>query len=250
MALYICKMAQTRILAFSSSRVGNGGYLESAAPVIREFLGNGPSKVAFVGFAGVDLSYESYAAKVQDALPFVQVFTVEPDNAAATIGACDAIMVGGGNTFKLLAELYSSGAIQLIREKVLAGTPYIGWSAGSNITGLTICTTNDMPIVQPESFRALGFFPFQINPHYINIQMEGHNGETRDQRLTEFMLVNPGVEIVCLPEGTVLQYENDVLMFNGIAGGVLFTRDAMDGHVQKLPLPADTDISRLMQQPE
>jgi dipeptidase E len=205
-----------RILAFSSSRTGNGGYLETAAPVIDEFLNNPTATIAFVPFASADNDYEEYTAKVRAAFSSTyNIVTVTNDNAIAVIETANVIMVGGGNTFKLLHDLYTTGALQLIKQKVNSGTPYIGWSAGSNITGATICTTNDMPIINPGSFDALGFFPFQINPHYYNIAVAGFNGETRDQRLQEFLQLNPDVPIVALPEGTALLLQNGSLQLTG-----------------------------------
>lgn len=215
-----------RILAFSSSRAGGGAYLEQAAPVIHRFLGNKALRIAFVPFASVD-DYGDYAANVRAALSALPhtVNLVEPQRAKAIVEEADAIMIGGGNTFKLLHDLYALDLVKSIRQKVEDGVPYIGWSAGSNLVGPTIRTTNDMPIVQPESFAAFGFFPFQINPHYRNEVQEGFHGETRDQRLEEFLKLNTGKQIVALPEGTYLQLQNNQLLFDGIAQGVVMTRE-------------------------
>jgi len=207
---------QQHILAFSSSRTGNSAYLEMAVPAIDEFLNNPTANIAFIPFASAGNDHEEYTAKVRAALPGTYtILTVTHDNVTTVIAAADVIMVGGGNTFKLLHDLYATGALELIQQKVNSGTPYIGWSAGSNITGATICTTNDMPIINPGSFEALGFFPFQINPHYYNISVPGFNGETRDQRLEEFLQLNPQVPIVALPEGTALVLQNGHLQLTG-----------------------------------
>ena len=216
----------TRILALSSSRVGDGAYLETAAPVIQKFLGDRRLTIAFVPFASVD-SYEEYGRKVREGLSALphDVELVTPQNAKAIIEESDAVMVGGGNTFKLLHDLYELDLIETIKAKVQSGAPYIGWSAGSNLTGPTICTTNDMPVIEPKSFTAFGFFPFQINPHYQNVVVKGFHGETRDQRLEEFLKLNEGKSIVCLPEGTWLRYQNGELLFDGIAQSVVMTRD-------------------------
>ena len=157
--------------------------------MIAAFLGDAPLNIAFVPFASADLSAEAYADKVKEGLQASPhtIHAVTPENAKELLFSADVIMVGGGNTFKLLHDLYACDVLSLIREKVKAGTPYIGWSAGSNILGPGIGTTNDMPIMEPKSFKALGSFPFQINPHYYNYIPEGFNGETRDQRLQEFI---------------------------------------------------------------
>ena len=219
-------MAAVRVLAFSSSRVGTGGYLENAVPVVRTFLGQDEKQIAFIPFASVD-SYEDYAAKVREGLSSLPhtIEMVTPENAKEVIDRCDVIMIGGGNTFKLLHDLYQTGVVELIKTKVQNGTPYIGWSAGSNLTGPTICTTNDMPILEPESFGSFGFFPFQLNPHYYNVVMEGFNGETRDQRLEEYLKANAGKKIMALPEGTWLQLQNEKVIFDGIAQGVMMSRE-------------------------
>ncbi len=244
-------MTSIRILALSSSRVSNSEYLEKAAPMIHDFLGNRVLRIGFVPFAAVDGDYEKYTDMVKSglaALPCL-VHTVTPEHAKEDIRKSDVIMVGGGNTFKLLHDLYALQLLERIRDKVHAGTPYIGWSAGANIAGRTIMTTNDMPVIEPESFLALRFLPFQINPHYINIQMEGHHGETRDQRLAEFVKLNPGIPVLGLPEGTALQRENGILRLLGEAAGVLFRTDKVSGELVKEEVRADEDLSWLLQQP-
>jgi dipeptidase E len=211
-----------KILAFSSSRVANGAYLEKAVPVIDDFLGSKSLLIAFVPFASVD-NYEDYTTKVREGLQTLlhNIQTVTPANAQKVLGGADVIMIGGGNTFKLLHDLYELEVVELIKTKVQSGIPYIGWSAGSNLTGPTICTTNDMPVIEPKSFSAFGFFPFQINPHYHNIVMEGFHGETRDQRLEEFLKLNPLKHIVCLPEGTALQAKEGKCLYTGEVNGLL-----------------------------
>lgn len=220
-----------KILALSSSRVGNSSYLEPAIPFVKELLGNTPLKVAFVPFATVN-SYDDYYQKVTEAfkdLPY-KIDMVDNTNCKILLQKCDAVMIGGGNTFKLLHDLYANDLVDLIRRKVLEGAPYVGWSAGSNILGLTINTTNDMPIIQPQSFEALALFPFQINPHYFNQIIPGFNGETRDQRLQEFLALNPTSTIFALPEGSALVCRGNTIVYYGAENGF---RLYFDGSVKK-----------------
>lgn len=234
-----------RILALSSSRKGNEAYLQTASKMIGDFLNESTLSIAFVAFASADNDYEAYANKVREGLSVFSknIITVLPSNAKAAIEKSDVIMIGGGNTFKLLHDLYELELIELIKEKVQSGTPYIGWSAGSNLTGPTICTTNDMPIIQPKSFASFDFFPFQINPHYHNIVMEGFNGETREQRLQEFLKLNQDKKVVCLPEGTALKLEGKVLKITGSSAGVLMWQE--ENFMQKEIQP-QTDLSFLL----
>lgn len=236
-----------QIIALSSSRVGNGGYLEAALPIISDFLGDNSFRVAFVPFAAVDGDYDDYATKVQESLqslPYT-IRIVTPEKGKEVIEESDLIMVGGGNTFKLLHDLYHYDLFSLLQRKVQHGTPYIGWSAGANLTGQTICTTNDMPIIQPATFTSFNFFPFQINPHYHNSVTEGFNGETRDQRLMEFMLLHPGVPVIGLPEGTALVLTENTLRLAGSLPAVLFTTDNELVTPQKRELLPGTDLSFL-----
>jgi dipeptidase E len=239
-------MVKTRLLAFSSSREGNSGYLQMATPAIQQFLGDAPLNIAFVPFASVNQDYKAYTDMVRNALQALPYtfHTVTPAAAKNVIEKADVIMVGGGNTFKLLHDLYALQLIELIQAKVQAGIPYIGWSAGSNIAGATICTSNDMPIINPGSFKALAFLPFQINPHYYNQTLPGFNGETRSQRLEEFLQLNPSVPVVALPEGTALLLDAGNLKLIG-AHAWLF-RWEHDASAQ-LKLTAADDLSFLLQ---
>jgi len=241
-------MYSNKILAISSSRVGNAGYLENAVPLIENFLGSKETKIAFLPFASADGNYEEYTNRVKNAfkeLPY-SISPVLPENAEKIIAESDVLMTGGGNTFKLLHDIYELNILDIIRSKIKAGAPYIGWSAGANITGATIGTTNDMPVIQPKSFNALGLFPFQINPHYINTKKKGFNGETRDDRLNEFMMMNPGKSIIGLPEGTALEFCNNHLKFIGNVPGILFFEEKGTGQFIRKKIAPETDITYLM----
>lgn len=241
-------MSSNKILAISSSRVGNSGYLETVVPQIESFLGSKPTKIAFLPFASAEYNYEDYGLRIKKAfnnLPY-SIETVLPENAKDLISKSNVLMTGGGNTFKLLHDIYQFDIFETIRKKVNSGTPYVGWSAGANITGLTIGTTNDMPIIQPQSFNALGFFPFQINPHYVNQKKKGFNGETRDERLKEFMIVNPGISVVCLPEGAAIQLSKNHLKFLGNEPGILFHQKDNSGQFLRETISSTHDLSFLL----
>lgn len=241
-------MASTRILAFSSSRAGSSAYLETAVPAIAALLGPQPLNIAFIPFASVKNDHEAYTALVAEGLRTLPhtLTPVTPENAKVVIQQTQVIMTGGGNSFKLLHDIYQYQLLDIIRDKVDSGTPYIGWSAGANITGPTIGTTNDMPIIMPKSFNSLGLLPFQINPHYNNYKPEGHNGETRDQRLEEFTLMNPGLPVVALPEGGYLKLLDGKLEYSGKAEGYLFTCSAEEKKPSKKLIVDGTDLSFLL----
>ena len=130
------------------------------------------------------------------------------DNFGEVIQQSDIIMVGGGNTFHLVHYLHQNGLIPLIRKAVQDGKPYIGWSAGANVACPTLCTTNDMPIIKPPSFKALDLIPFQINPHYTEEVIPNHGGESRVLRIMEFIEANKEMMVIGLGEGMIIQLKN------------------------------------------
>jgi dipeptidase E len=241
-------MASKRILAFSSSRYKNAGYLETAFPAIKNFLHRKATNIAFIPFASPDKNYVEYALRVKKALKemAIEINIVLPENPKSVIEKCNAIMVGGGNTFKLLHDIYELDLMQLIKDNVNRGVHYIGWSAGSNILSPTIGTTNDMPIIEPKSFKALGLLPFQINPHYFNQKLEGFNGETREQRLEEFLKMNPSSSILALPEGTWLEIQNNDLKFFGNESATLFCKEKNHNSFMKQKIDNEANLSFLM----
>jgi len=196
------------MLLLSSSKYKNTGYLEHTIPWLQNFLTDYRGKtIAFVPYAGVRRTFDEYE-KTGLGMNIVSVHHGKQHR--DIIEQADIIAIGGGNTFCLLKQLYEHNLIDIIREKVNNGTPYFGWSAGANVAGASIMTTNDMPITYPPSFQALQLFPHQINPHFISGKMQGHNGESREERLAEFLLVNPTALVYALPEGSALHIQNEM----------------------------------------
>ncbi len=203
-------MSSARLLLLSNSTNHGGEFLAHAAGDIRDFLGASVRRVLFVPFAGVTRSYDEYAATVRARfaeLGYELDSVHEAADPVAAVETAEAIAVGGGNTFHLLRGMYEVGLVEAVRARVRIGTPYVGWSAGSNVACPTIRTTNDMPIVEPPSFDALGLIPFQINPHYTDEVLANHAGETRAERIAEFLKANPGSRVVGLREGSILRVE-------------------------------------------
>ncbi|MFT4810049.1 MAG: dipeptidase E [Paraglaciecola sp.] len=210
------------VLMLSSSRVANEDYLQHAILMLNQHLSN-IKELLFIPFAGVSVSWDDYTTKVQHALPDFQIIGIHQcSNAHQALERAQAILVGGGNTFNLLNELYRQDLLGTLKNQVNKGTPYVGWSAGSNICGNSIRTTNDMPIVQPPSFDALNFVPFQLNPHYTDYQAPGHNGETRAQRIEEFCILNPDMPVIGIREGCALLLQGESLALKGELDGVVF----------------------------
>ncbi len=207
------------LLLISNSTNPGEAYLGWPQNDIKEYLDKrGVKKVLFIPFAGVSFSYDEYEAKVNavfQSLGF-EIYSIhKAANALEAVNNAEAIAVGGGNTFHLVREMQRLGLMDAISHKVKEGTPYMGWSAGSNVACPTLRTTNDMPIVEPESFNCMGLVPFQINPHYLDAHPSNHGGETREQRIEEFMVANPDMFVVGLREATFLLYENNRLSLHG-----------------------------------
>jgi dipeptidase E len=203
-------MPEKRLLLLSNSKNVGQGYLEHAEAQIKDFLGEFVRQALFIPFAAVRYSFDEFAASVRarfDQLGYELASIHESDDPGQALQAADAIIVGGGNTFHLLRHLYERDLLAPIRARVAAGVPYIGWSAGSNVACPTIKTTNDMPIIEPQGLAALGLVPFQINPHYLDAHPEGHQGETREERLLEFITVNRNIYVVGMREGSMLRIE-------------------------------------------
>lgn len=210
-------MKRHLLLLSNSRNPGEEGFVWASAK-IKPFLGDAPQHIAFVPFAGVTLTWDAYTDWIRGIFEafghrVTSVHAVE--NPRELVQQVDAIFVGGGNTFHLVYHLYATGLMEVIRAEAMNGKRYMGWSAGGNITAPTLATTNDMPIIQPPSFDTLGLVPFQINPHYHNLQYPNHMGETRDDRLQEFIEVNPDRYVAGLPEGCLLHVQDDDLALFG-----------------------------------
>ncbi|MGE0352014.1 MAG: dipeptidase PepE [Gemmatimonadales bacterium] len=209
-----------RLLLLSNSSTPGAHYLGWAREHLRSFLGGLPGPAAFIPYAGVTVTWPDYEAKVRAVFEELGIgleSTAAVGDPVNLIRNAPAIVAGGGNTFALLRELYRLGLMEPIRERVRAGAAFAGWSAGANLACPTICTTNDMPIVEPPGFKALGFVPFQINPHYTDARLGGHGGESRDDRIAEFVAANPGVPVLGLREGSLLRLERGILALEGNA---------------------------------
>ena len=231
------------LLLISNSTNAGEEYLQYPIEQIAKFL-KGVSEVVFIPYAAVTFSYAAYEAKVQARFNQIGIKVRSIHRAVNPrhmIRNAQAICVGGGNTFALAKKMQEQGLMQAIRRKIQEGTPYVGWSAGSNVCCPTICTTNDMPIVQPESFKAIGAVKFQINPHYLDANPEGHAGETREQRIMEYIEANPRRWVVGLREGCMLHVEGEKMELIGSRPMRIFKKGVTTYEVN-----AGDDLSFLM----
>ena len=201
-----------RLLLISNSTNAGEAYLDYPKHEIKKFLGENVKKVLFIPYAAVTFSFDEYQQKVQERFSEIgyevdSIHHYTPAGKKQAIKDAEAIIVGGGNTFNLLKLMQQQDLLEALRYECLKGKPFVGWSAGSNVACPTICTTNDMPIVEPESFHAINLVRFQINPHYLDANPDGHAGETREQRIEEYLEANPYVYVVGLREGTMLKID-------------------------------------------
>ncbi|GGE91048.1 dipeptidase E [Chishuiella changwenlii] len=227
-----------RLLVVSTSTIYGSGYLEYIREEVIDFLKT--DELLFIPFARPSgISHDDYTQNVVNALePFgIKVSGLHTYNdPKEAVRNAKAIFIGGGNTFLLLKTLYELGLVDVIREVVANGVPYMGSSAGSNMTGLTIGTTNDMPIVYPPSFNALQFLPFNINPHYLDPDPNStHKGETRETRINEFHKFN-SQSVIGLREGSWLRVENGEIELKGTLKARIFkpNEDAIEVESGKL----------------
>ncbi len=230
-----------RILLISNSTLYGSGFLDHAEGEIRDFLGEiGP--VLFVPFALFDR--DAYAAKTRtrfNAMGYELDSIHELLDQPRAVKDAAAIFIGGGNTFRLLKALYDFQILTLIREKVEDGMPYVGSSAGSNVAGPTIKTTNDMPIVEPPSFQALNLVSFQINPHYLDPDPDSkHMGETREERILQFLEEND-TPVVSLREGAMVRREEGATILKGSTGARIFRKGR-----QPIEVPPGTRLDELI----
>jgi dipeptidase E len=207
-----------KLLLISNSTMPGQKYLDYPKMEIKKFLGEKSVECIFIPFAAVTFSFDLYKEKVNErfseighSVKSIHHFTDQ----VKAIEDAEAIVIGGGNTWQLVRLMHEKELFPAIRQKVLNGTPFIGWSAGSNVACPTLRTTNDMPIIDPLGFDTLNLVPFQINPHYLDSNPEGHAGETREQRIEEFIEINPEVYVLGLREGSMLKVENNKISLIG-----------------------------------
>jgi dipeptidase E len=214
-----------KLIIASTSTLHGGSYLDYLMPTLAEFFKN-CSSILFIPYARPGgISHDEYTDKVRFA--FAQIGKEvkglhEFEHPKQAIQEAQAIFTGGGNTFLLVSQLYKFDVMSVLADQIKAGTPYLGTSAGSNITGLTMQTTNDMPIVYPPSFQTLGMISFNLNPHYLDPdQHSKHMGETRETRIKEFHCFN-SVPVLGLREGSWLEVLGDQITLKGNLSARLF----------------------------
>ncbi len=216
-AIWVMDTAMRLLLLSNSMREGMG-YLEHARQPLTDFLAGHVDRLLFIPYAAVTRSYDDYVAL---AAPIFASLGIQVEgihrfaDPVAAVREAQGIMIGGGNTWKLRRTLHDNGLLPEIAARVRAGVPYVGWSAGSNVACPTIMTTNDMPIVDPMGLEALNLVPFQINPHYLHGNPPGFKGETREERILEFLTLNPQRTVAGLREGAGFRVEGESIELVG-----------------------------------
>lgn len=217
-----------KLIIASTSTLHGGNYLDYLLPELATHFKNCTS-LLFIPYARPGgITHDAYTQKVAGVFKNLNI-TVrgihEYENPAEAIHNAEAIFTGGGNTFVLVSQLYKNNVMDALEKAVKEGTPYLGTSAGSNICGLTMQTTNDMPIIYPPSFKTLGFVPFNINPHYLDPEAGStHMGETRETRIKEFHAYN-SPPVIGLREGSWLEVNGNDIVLKGNLTARLFTKN-------------------------
>ena len=232
-----------RIILASTSTVHGSGFLEYLSAELQELFKD-INHIVFIPYARPNgISHDAYTEKVAEV--FLKIGkTVRGihtfNDPVAAVRQAEGLFTGGGNTFVLVHQLYRNNLMDTLRDVIHSGTPYLGTSAGSNICGLTLGTTNDMPVVYPPSFKTLGLVPFNINPHYLDPDPDStHMGETRETRIKEFHRYNT-IPVVGLREGSYLEVTGQTIILKGPLQARIFEYD-------KAPceIVSDSDLSYL-----
>jgi dipeptidase E len=216
------------LIIASTSTLFGGEYLDYILPELKLFFKD-CNTLLFIPFARPSgITHEAYTDKVRAAFAKINIDVKgihEFENQIIAIQEAEGIFIGGGNTFLLVSQLYAFQLMDVLANAVKMGVPYLGTSAGSNITGLTMQTTNDMPIVYPPSFQTLGLIPFNLNPHYLDPDITlQHNGETRETRIKEFHQFN-SIPVLGLREGSWLAVKGDSITLKGNLSARLFRKN-------------------------
>ena len=216
-----------KMLLASTSTIYGQKYLEYLHDEIKNLF-SGCKKILFVPYARPSgISHLEYTEKAKNVFKILNLEIIDytDEDLIESLEKCDGIFAGGGNTFLLLNKLYQYSLIDILKNKINSGIPYLGTSAGSNICGMTIGTTNDMPIVHVKSLEALGIIDFNINPHYLDpIDGFEHMGESRETRINEFHKFNDQF-VIGLREGSYLQVEGDDIYLKGLKHAVIFKKE-------------------------
>ena len=237
------KIFMKNILIASTSSLFGGEYLDYLFPELETFFAN-CDEILFVPYARPGgISHDDYTEKVAKTFAKINISVKgihEFEHPNTAIENAKGIFIGGGNTFLLVSQLYKNHLFEPLEKAIKNGTPYLGTSAGSNICGLTMSTTNDMPIVYPPSFRTLGVVSFNINPHYLDpIEGSTHNGETRETRINEFHQFNPQ-PVIGLREGSWLAVKGNTILLKGNLSARIFKQN--QAPIEVLP---ETELSDL-----
>lgn len=216
------------VLLASTSTLFGGKYLEYITDEIKE-LYNGINEIVFIPFARPGgISHDDYTAKAKAFFEEINIRIKglhEFDDQIEAVNNAQGFFTGGGNTFLVVKTLHEKGLMSVLKENVEKGKPYLGTSAGSNIGGLNMKTTNDMPIVYPPSFECMGLVPFNINPHYLDPNPDlKHNGETRETRIQEFLTQND-TKVIGLREGNWIRKIGNRITVEGDQETRIFEKD-------------------------
>ncbi|MBS7252548.1 dipeptidase PepE [Flavobacterium branchiicola] len=231
------------IIIASTSTLHEGSYLEYLLPTLQSHFKN-CKNLLFIPYARPSgISHDDYTQKVAEAFATINISVKgihEFEDTESAIKNAEGIFTGGGNTFLLVTQLYKNKIMQLLAETVKNGTPYLGTSAGSNICGLSMQTTNDMPIIYPPSFQTLGLIPFNLNPHYLDPDLQSkHMGETRETRIKEFHAFN-SIPVLGLREGSWLEVKGEKITLKGNLSARLFKQNETP-----IELETESDLSNL-----